>query len=127
MYPSITERLKAAFVDALILITLMFGFSQLFMLFAEVSDQMRIIAFAFIFVFYDPLLTSLLGGTIGHLVMGLNVKKASNEESNISFGFALLRFTLKGALGLISILTMGASEKKQAIHDLAAQSVIVYK
>ena len=127
MYPSISERIKAAFIDGLILVALMFAISQLFAQFEEVSNFFRIGAFLLIFAFYDPLLTSLFAGTIGHQIVGLNVKKVGDESRNISFGFALLRFLLKAALGWISMLTVGSNEKKQAIHDFAIQSVVVYK
>jgi uncharacterized RDD family membrane protein YckC len=45
--------------------------------------MLRIAAFLFVFVFYDPIFTSLFGGTLGHIMFGIRVK-GEDDESNIS-------------------------------------------
>ena len=44
---------------------------------------------------------------------------------NISFPFALVRYLLKMFLGWISLLTITANDKKKAIHDFVAKSVVI--
>ncbi|MAX81434.1 MAG: hypothetical protein CL843_14835 [Crocinitomicaceae bacterium] len=74
-YPGVLERMKAAFADSIVIIILMVITTNIFSAMENVSDQMRIIAFVFIFWLYDPLFTSIAGGTIGHLIVGLRVKR----------------------------------------------------
>lgn len=126
VYPSLLERIKAVIIDSFILILLMFAFSIVFSSFEQVPDEARIGAFAFIFFFYDPTFTSLFGGTIGHMIVGLRVRRSNNPEKNINFFFAILRFVCKTALGILSLLTVSSHEEKKAIHDAAANSIVIY-
>jgi len=126
VYPDLIERIKAVFVDMLVLIFLMFIFSTIFSSFQSVPNELRIGAFVFIFLLYDPIFTSLLGGTIGHMLIGIRVKQSENKEKNINFFAALLRFLCKSALGWISLLTVSSHKEKKAIHDSVVNSVVVY-
>lgn len=124
-YALLIDRVKAAFVDALILIAMMFAASEILALFDEVPNFVRIVLFIFIFILYDPLLTSFYGGTIGHSMNGLGVRKDNDSDQNIRLHLAVLRFLLKSFLGWISLLTVTGNDKKQALHDFAANSVVV--
>ncbi len=73
----------------------MFIASYVFSLFENVPDYARIIVFVFIFLLYDPLFTSIFGGTIGHMIIGIRVKRESNIQKNILFPLAILRFIMK--------------------------------
>ena len=97
VYPDLIERIKAVFIDMLVLIFLMFIFSTIFSSFESVPDEARIGAFVFIFLLYDPIFTSFLGGTIGHVVIGIRVKQSENKEKK----------TL--SLGTLSLKTGGAT------------------
>jgi uncharacterized RDD family membrane protein YckC len=125
-YPGILDRVKAIFIDGIIIIVYMFIVSYIFSLFENVPDNARIIAFVFIFFLYDPLFTSLLGGTIGHMIIGIRVKRELNEQKNIQFPSAVLRYIVKASLGWISLLTITANKKGKAIHDMLVGSVVVY-
>jgi hypothetical protein len=59
-------------------------------------------------------------------VVGIRVKRESNEEKNILFPFAVMRYIVKASLGWVSLLTVSGNEKRQAIHDSIAGSVVVY-
>lgn len=61
VYPDLIERIKAVFVDMLVLIFLMFIFSTIFSSFESVPNELRIGAFVFIFLLYDPMFTSFFG------------------------------------------------------------------
>jgi uncharacterized RDD family membrane protein YckC len=126
-YPGVSDRIKAAFVDSII--TVLFLFLATFVLskFDVVSDSVRIITFLFIFGFYDPIFTSIFGGTIGHFAMGIRVKRKSNPEKNIMFPYAVIRFIVKLSLGIISLFTVSNSQNRLAIHDFATGSLVVFK
>lgn len=125
-YPGVIERVKAMVTDSIVIIVFMFIASYVFSFFESVPDNARILAFVFIVLFYDPVFTSVLGGTIGHIMLGIRVRRASNEQKNIIFPLAVLRYIVKSSLGLISLLTVSNNKKRRAIHDLLVGSVVVY-
>jgi uncharacterized RDD family membrane protein YckC len=125
-YPGVFSRVKAIIADSIIVIILMFSFGYLLTLFETVSDYVRIIGFVFIFILYEPVFISVFGGTLGHMIIGIRVKRESDEIKNINFPFAILRFIIKALLGWISLITVSFNEKGKAIHDLAVGSVVIY-
>jgi len=110
-YPSLQLRIKAAVTDFIILVFAMYCTSELL---------------NFYFVLYEPLLVSCFGNTLGHYFSDIKVKQELNNEKNMSFPLALLRFTIKSLLGWLSLLTITSSEKRQAIHDSLVKSVVIY-
>ena len=125
-YVNLLDRVKAAVVDSILLIVFMYMCSEIFSLFESVPNVWRMAVFVFIFFLYDPIFTSVFGGTIGHSFMKITVKKEDNPEQNISFFAALLRFIFKAALGWISLLTTTGNSKRKAIHDYEAKSIVIY-
>ena len=103
----------------------MYIISEVFALIGGANDNTKIIISVFIFVLYDPLFTTIYGGTIGHTLTNISVRKAKNINKNIALSLAIIRFLLKVTLGWLSLITIGASEKKTAIHDKAANSVVI--
>lgn len=126
IYPGVFDRVKAVVADSIVLILFMIIITYTFSSFEEVPEMARIIAFVFIFLLYDPIFTSSFGGTIGHMTFGIRVKRENDEDKNILFPLALLRFILKALLGWVSLLTVSGNEKRKAIHDMVAGSVVVY-
>lgn len=124
-YAVLPDRVKAAIIDSLLLIGFMYAASELLALFEAVPTYVRIIVAVFIFLLYDPIFTSYYGGTVGHSFSGIEVKREVDTDRNISFPAAVLRFIFKALLGWISLLTVTAHEKKRAIHDLVAGSVVL--
>jgi uncharacterized RDD family membrane protein YckC len=125
-YPGVFDRVKAIAADGAVIIILMFAAANVFSLFESVPDNARIGAFVFIFLLYDPLFTSIFGGTIGHMLLGLRVKRESDENRNILFPLAIVRYIVKASLGLVSLLTVSGNVKRKAIHDYLVGSVVVY-
>jgi uncharacterized RDD family membrane protein YckC len=125
-YPGVSDRIKAIVADGIIMIVFMVIVSYFFSMFENVIDSVRVGAFVFIFFLYDPLFTSFFGGTIGHMMMGIRVKRENDETKNILFPLAIVRFAIKAALGWISLLTVLGNEKRKAIHDYMIHSVVVY-
>ena len=126
-YPGVLDRVKAVVSDSVVLVLFMAIVTYAFSIFENVPDNARIIAFIFIFILYDPIFTSVFGGTIGHMMFGIRVKRENNNMKNILFPFAIIRFILKALLGWISLLTVSGNEKRKAIHDYLVGSVVVFK
>lgn len=126
-YPGLLDRIKAVMVDSVLLIVFMIIATAIFSAFETVPDFARITAFLFIFFLYDPIFTSSFGGTIGHMIIGLKVKREKDEQKNILFPLAIIRFATKALLGWISLLTVTSNEKSKAIHDSIVGSIVVYR
>jgi uncharacterized RDD family membrane protein YckC len=124
--PSVTERIKAALIDMLFIIAIMFLLSEIIEHYTFNPDTKKYIFIA-LFGLYDPLFTTFFGGTIGHFISGLRVKRETNITKNIILPFAFIRFAFKIGLGWISLLTIGTNSKSKAIHDMIIGSMVVYK
>lgn len=124
-YAVLLSRVKAATIDSIIIVGFMFLISEILSAIETVPNYVRITLFVFIFILYDPIFTSIYGGTIGHSKAGITVRNENNPEKKISFPYALLRFLLKVTLGWISLLTVTGNEKRKAIHDFAANSIVI--
>lgn len=125
MYPGVSERIKAVVFDSIVAVVYFLIVSSII----GESDypwSVRITLFSLVFL-YDPLMTSLLGGTIGHFAVGIRVKKKNNESKNINIVAAAIRFVLKYVLGWLSFISMSFNEESRAIHDLVTGSVVIYK
>ena len=125
-YPDLILRIKAAFIDGFLVFLFAYGLSDILLSFESVPNSVRVAAIVFLFTLYDPISISVFGRTIGQNAMGIRVKREDDEDKNISFPSALLRYILKAVLGWISFLTIGKSLKKKAIHDSAVHSVVVF-
>ena len=126
-YPGVFIRVKAVVTDSFIMLLFMLAAYYLFGMFENVHDYARLAVFVFIFILYDPLFTSAFGGTIGHMIFGIRVKRENQQEKNILFPLATIRFIVKALLGWISLLTVLGNKKGKAIHDMLVGSVVVFK
>jgi len=124
-YPGVFLRVKAATIDSIVMIMFMVVATDLFSRFENVPDYARMIAFAFIFILYDPLMVSLFGSTIGHRMSNLKVQRLDNGKK-INLGLAIIRFLIKATLGWISFFTVSTNKHRQAIHDSIINSIVVY-
>lgn len=123
-YAQLSTRVKAAIVDGIILMLLIYFSGELLSLFNNVPNTVRATIFVFIFFLYEPILISIFGATVGHFFNDIVVKRENNEQRNISFPFAILRFALKAALGWLSLITISGNPKGKAIHDFVGKSVV---
>jgi uncharacterized RDD family membrane protein YckC len=124
-YGTLINRLKAILIDALVLLGLCMIATAVFSRIGYVSDTVRMVVFIFIFLLYDPLFTSIFGATIGHLIIGLKIRRAKDITRKLIFPMALIRFIIKGTLGFISLMTISITKKSRAIHDIVAGSVVL--
>lgn len=123
--PHVSERFRAAFLDIFIVIALMIATGVIFSSFEVVHVNVKIAAYIIIVYLYEPLTTTLFGGTLGHYIMGVRVKKQSDISKNINIIQAILRFMIKYVLGIISFFTIGSDEYRRGIHDKVG-SVVIY-
>jgi uncharacterized RDD family membrane protein YckC len=123
-YARFAPRLRAVIVDV-ILMTLLWA-STLALAVASQSDHVaRVVGFTFICVWllYEPILVSLTGGTVGHYLCNLRVVD-DQSHSNVGFLKAVARLVIKTVLGLVSFITMAATRRHQAVHDLLTRSSV---
>lgn len=90
-----------------------------------VADYVRMMIFVFLFILYDPIFISLFGTTIGHSKANISVKRENNPNKNILFHLAIKGYFFKVFLGWLSLLTITGNEKRRAIHDFVAGSVVI--
>lgn len=126
-YPDVSDRVKAAVADACVMIAFMLLLSVIFSKFEHVPDYARIIGFIFIFGLYDPLFTNIFGGTIGHMIMKIQVKRIKSQEKNIVLPLAMIRFVVKTLLGWVSLISIGYHKQNLALHDMLVGSIVTYK
>lgn len=123
-YAILPTRVKAVIIDSLIIVAAMYFISEVLDLFENVAVLIKMLCFALILL-YDPIFTSLYGGTIGHSFCNISVKKESDLSENISFPLAVLRYLIKTSLGWISLISVTANDKRKAVHDFLAKSVVI--
>jgi uncharacterized RDD family membrane protein YckC len=123
-YARYTRRLKAYFLDWVLMIALMFG--GLFIAVQFGSDNVaRPLGFTIIAVLllYEPLLVSLIGSTVGHYVYNMRVVD-NRTGGNVSFLKAVVRVVIKAVLGIYSFISMATTRRHQAVHDLLTRSTV---
>lgn len=127
LLPNLVVRIKAVFIDLVILL-LVFAVTSLIMDAAgNVSPFIKGSIAIFMLYLYDPIFTAFTAGTIGHKIMKLKIKQLKDSDKNISLFAALLRFLVKASLGWISFFTVTGNTNKRAIHDLASGSIMLRK
>jgi hypothetical protein len=126
VYPEITKRVRAIFLDIFILIGLMTLTAIVFSLFDKVPNSVPMCIFLFIFFLYDPISVSIFGGTIGHICNGMRVKNFDDQLRNLSFAKAFWRFLIKSYLGWITFIPALKGKYARALHDKFSGSIVIY-
>ena len=124
-YPTLVKRVQSIFVDGIFILLLMFGISALIDKTGyDAPEWLRAVLFIGIWFVYEPVAVA-IGCTLGQYLMGLRVRQAANEKKRINIVLSFVRFVLKFLLGWISFLTVHTNPQRRAIHDLAANSVML--
>jgi uncharacterized RDD family membrane protein YckC len=123
-YARFTRRVQALMYDTMILVVVL----ALTLFLATASEGLgasRLIGItgAAIILLYEPVLVAWRGATLGHSLRNLRVVD-DRTQGNISFFKAIVRYVVKLVLGLLSFLTMGTTQRHQAIHDLLTGSTV---
>jgi uncharacterized RDD family membrane protein YckC len=123
-YARFSRRLRAMLIDWVFAVFVLFG-----ALLAAASLRDDHLARALgvmvvlVLVLYEPVLVSVSGGTLGHHWTNLRVVD-DRDGGHVSFLKAVARSVLKTLLGWYSFLTMAATRRNQAVHDLLTRSTV---
>ncbi|MGY8682929.1 RDD family protein [Bradyrhizobium sp. UFLA05-153] len=122
-YARFSRRLKAILLDWMLAMALLFGAVALASN-AQSDTLARIlgVSVVVILLLYEPVLVWWTGGTLGHFWANLRV--VDDHGGNLSLAKALARFAVKSVLGWYSFLTMTATRRNQAVHDLLTHSTV---
>lgn len=122
-YARFSRRLRGMLLDWMIAMSLLFGAVALA---SNISNDTAArtlgVAVVIILLLYEPLLVWRFGGTLGHVWTNLRV--VDDRGGNVSFAKAFARFLIKSLLGWYSFLTMAATRRNQAVHDLVTRSTV---
>lgn len=122
-YPRLARRIRAVIVDGIILSVVFFA-TAVPVSSTAIPTYMKIGIVALLPLILEPGLVSFSGATIGHRLLGLRVERADNGR-NLDPVRATLRFMAKFILGWLSLVFILLTRRRQALHDLAAGSVVI--
>lgn len=125
-YPRLIKRIRAVLIDAVLvpfvaLTSLVLGVSL-----GVESLPAKLALFIVPILILEPALVAWTGGTIGHHLNRIKIVK-KDAVTHIGFPAAIVRFFIKFVLGWFSLISILTTRKHQAVHDLAAGSVVVHK
>jgi uncharacterized RDD family membrane protein YckC len=126
-YASFTARVRALVTDFLIvsagLILIVVGGTALEGV--PGSGRLQAILFWALVLLYEPLLVWRRGATIGHRRNHLHVVTATGERPDLLR--SLIRFAIKGVLGVVSFLPMFFTRRHQALQDLVTGTRVLVR
>ena len=123
-YPTLTRRYIATAIDVAFVLAAIILISFLFENTGETGVKVRVGLILSLFFIYEPLCTSRFC-TIGQKIMRVRVRRYPSLE-RISLFMAYARILVKAVLGMLSFFTLPFSQKRRAIHDMAARSIVVF-
>jgi len=123
-YPRLVRRVRAYLVDQMVLLAVVAAWLALLPWMQEWSPAQRILVLFGLLLLAEPCLVSWTGGTIGHHVMRLRVRDAHTER-NLGLIRATFRALLRLMLGWLSLLFILLTRRRQALHDVLLNSVVV--
>lgn len=126
IYASLADRIKSIFIDTVFLVIMMFVFASLLDSLDNPPESLRIIMFIALWLVYEPFCVA-FGCTIGQAIIGLRVRRAHDHERRINLFASYVRYAIKILLGWLSFLSISFSGQRQALHDMAAGSVMLKK
>jgi hypothetical protein len=123
-YARFARRLRGLALDFILFLVLMVCALQIAVAFNQ-NDLARVLGFSLVigFFLYEPLLVSLFGGTVGHYLSNIKVVD-DRTNGNVSFLKAVGRVVIKTILGWYSFISMVATRRHQAVHDLLTRSTV---
>ena len=128
--PTLTDRVKSTVVDVVLIFLLMGIVSEVFNLFTNVPDSVRIGAMI-LMILYDPIFTSTTC-TLGQKLAGVrvrNFRKLHYDDREVRIGFlqATLRIVVKFILGGITVISFFVNDEKRMLQDFASGSIVIKK
>lgn len=123
-YARFSRRFRGLVLDWMILMAILFGALTLTSTVRDdnFSRALGILVIAALLL-YEPVLVSFTGSTLGHYLTNLRVVD-ERSGGNVSFLKACARVVIKAVLGLYSFVTLAATRRNQAVHDLLTKSTV---
>ena len=123
-YARFSRRFRGLVLDWMILMAILFGALTLTSTVRNdnFSRVLGILVIA-VLLLYEPVLVSFTGSTLGHYFANLRVVD-ERSGGNVSFLKACARVVIKGVLGVYSFVTLAATRRNQAVHDLLTKSTV---
>ena len=126
IFPSLSNRVQALFIDAIIIFLVFLGSSYIFSFITDVHPLVRAGIFLFMLFLYEPTFIFFFKGTIGHQFLNIKITKYDNPEQRLNFPVALIRFFVKWLLGWISFLSILSNDNNRAFHDIVSNSIVTF-
>ncbi|MEM9857308.1 MAG: RDD family protein [Bacteroidota bacterium] len=126
-FPNLLTRVKALVVDLIIILII---FSLASVIIGEIGDApnwVRGSIFVFSLYRYEPIFLTLFGGTIGHQLVKVKIRRLNDPSRKINILHASIRFITKYLLGWVSFITITSNKRKRGIHDMTAGSIVLNK
>jgi hypothetical protein len=121
--PSLPRRYATTVIDAFLVLFVIIALSSLLPGGDRSSTAMRLALAAAFLLVYEPLATGRFT-TLGQRVTGVRVRSFSTGE-RIGILRAYVRLFVKAFLGFISFLALPFSNGRRALHDQAADSIVI--
>ena len=126
IFPSLSKRIQALFIDSLIIFLIFLGSSYIFEFLKNENEYFRIFIFIFMLFLYEPILIYYFKGTIGQQILNLKVTNFDNPNKKLGLLTSVLRFLIKWSLGWLSFISIMFNNKNRAIHDVVSNSIVTY-
>jgi uncharacterized RDD family membrane protein YckC len=123
-YPGLFRRYLSTLLDGLLLIAAMLVVPQFLQGTSRGLVATRVGLLVFLVLGYEPLLTT-YAYTLGQYIMGIRVRRASDPTRRINLLAVYVRYLVKLPLGFISLLTIGFTRQRRALHDFVARSIMI--
>ena len=123
-YCSLSDRVKSIFIDSFFIIMAMLLFSTVLDMFNNPPVWARVALFIAIWFLYEPVCVA-YGCTIGQYIMHIRVRSAKDTTKHIHIVLSYIRYIIKILLGWLSFLSLAFNKQRQAVHDLAVESVMI--
>lgn len=120
-YPNVLRRWLGTVLDGAVIVAMLIAIAKSGV--APDSEGWSIAIVAALVLVYEPLFT-VYACTLGQALMRMRVRDEASF-GRISLGQAYFRIFLKYFLGSISMLTMPFQKRRQAMHDLAAATLVI--
>lgn len=122
-YPILVRRYLASLIDTLFSFAIAVLVGKCLIAKGFTLDGVSALILVIPFLVYEPILTSYFA-TLGQFIFRFRVRKL-DHKSRISPIHAYFRYFIKITLGIVSLLTIPARKDRRAVHDLAAESIVV--
>lgn len=122
-YPVLLRRIQSSFIDGLIVLAGMVLVANVAE-FAGENEMFIKMMGLFMILSYEPIMIC-HSSTIGQRMIGIRVKNHDLKQKNISILHAYVRFVVKITCGWLSYVTINFSPERRALHDVAANSVMI--